>query len=169
MKNKKGFTLVELLAVIAILSILALLVVPNAIGIFGDSRDKFMVAQENQILDASKLFLDDYCNRNALSNYRPLCDNYYKLLKDTTDYTEKYVCIKSLKTAAPNGNPYYKENLEYDGDKCFGSVVVRDDKKTNKTISTKVYIMCSDDSGSVSYTNENAKDADYASTIYGCK
>ena len=40
MKNKKGFTLVEILAVIIILAVIALLVSPMIIGNINDSREK---------------------------------------------------------------------------------------------------------------------------------
>ena len=38
MKNKKGFTLVELLAVIAILAILVILAIPNVIKLYNNAK-----------------------------------------------------------------------------------------------------------------------------------
>ena len=44
MKNKRGFTLVELLAVIAILAILVIIAMPNIMGLFKTARkNSFMV------------------------------------------------------------------------------------------------------------------------------
>ncbi len=43
--NKKGFTLVELLAVIAILAILMLLVTPNVLKLFNEGREDAFVTQ----------------------------------------------------------------------------------------------------------------------------
>ena len=39
--NKKGFTLVELLAVITILAILILIALPNIMGLFNDAKEFF--------------------------------------------------------------------------------------------------------------------------------
>ena len=39
-KNEKGFTLVEMLIVLAVISILVLLVVPNAISILGTANEQ---------------------------------------------------------------------------------------------------------------------------------
>ena len=59
--NKKGFTLVELLAVIAILAILVVVALPNVIGMFGDAKKNsflteckqiYKVAQEKYISDS---------------------------------------------------------------------------------------------------------------------
>lgn len=38
--NEKGFTLIEMLIVLAVISILVLLVVPNAIGILGTANEQ---------------------------------------------------------------------------------------------------------------------------------
>ncbi|UKI58404.1 MAG: prepilin-type N-terminal cleavage/methylation domain-containing protein [Clostridium sp.] len=40
--NKKGFTLVELLAVIAILAILVLVAVPNVLGMFNNAKKRYI-------------------------------------------------------------------------------------------------------------------------------
>ena len=65
MKNKKGFTLVELLAVIAILAILVIIAIPNVLKMFNDSKkNAFMVqarktasvAQEHTVLSSDKTF-----------------------------------------------------------------------------------------------------------------
>ena len=49
MKNNKGFTLVELLAVLSVLAVLMLLAVPNVIGVV--QRDK----NKTYVEDAKKL------------------------------------------------------------------------------------------------------------------
>ena len=45
MENKKGFTLVELLAVIAILAILMLLIMPNVLNLFQNGRKDAFITQ----------------------------------------------------------------------------------------------------------------------------
>ena len=51
--NKKGFTLVELLAVIAILAILILLVAPNILKMFNEGKESIFVQQAQRVMDSS--------------------------------------------------------------------------------------------------------------------
>ena len=68
MKNK-GFTLVELLAVIAILAILITLVLPNVIKIFNDSkRDMFLSEAKNIYKEANRKFVNESVKGNVVSN-----------------------------------------------------------------------------------------------------
>ena len=61
MKNKKGFTLVELLAVIAILAILVIIALPNVMGMFNSAKkssfttelkEVYKVAQQEWMMDS---------------------------------------------------------------------------------------------------------------------
>ena len=51
--NKKGFTLVELLAVIAMLAILILLVTPNILKMFNEGKESVFVQQAQRVMEAS--------------------------------------------------------------------------------------------------------------------
>jgi type IV pilus assembly protein PilA len=55
LKNDKGLTLVELLAVIVILGIIAAIAVPSIGGIINKSKDDAKVADALQIINAAKL------------------------------------------------------------------------------------------------------------------
>ena len=59
MKNKKGFTLVEILAVIIILAVIALLVSPMIIGNINDSREKLYDTQIDNIKSAARNLMID--------------------------------------------------------------------------------------------------------------
>lgn len=55
--NKKGFTLVELLAVIAILAVIALISVPTIANVIRESREDSYVEQERSIVNAAKTYM----------------------------------------------------------------------------------------------------------------
>ena len=49
MNNKKGFTLVELLAVVAILSILVIIALPNIMGMFSNAKERLFLTEVKRI------------------------------------------------------------------------------------------------------------------------
>lgn len=53
MKNNKGFTLIELMAVIIILAVIGLIVFPTAIDSINNSKEKLYKEQVKRILDAA--------------------------------------------------------------------------------------------------------------------
>lgn len=52
--NKKGFTLVELLAVIVVLAIILVIAIPNVLGIIDNSRKDSFISTAKMIVDAAK-------------------------------------------------------------------------------------------------------------------
>lgn len=54
MKNKKGFTLVELLAVIAILAILVIIALPNVMNLFKTAKRNAFETQVRKVAQVSK-------------------------------------------------------------------------------------------------------------------
>ena len=60
MKNKKGFTLVELLAVIAILAILVIIALPNVINMYNKAqKETFLTEAKNIYRESEKVYLSD--------------------------------------------------------------------------------------------------------------
>ncbi len=53
MKNSKGFTLIELMAVIIILAVIGLIVFPTAIESINESKEKLYKEQVKRLLDAT--------------------------------------------------------------------------------------------------------------------
>ena len=56
MKNKKGFTLIELVVVVAILGVLALLIVPNVTNRISEAKEAVLEANIKVINNAIKMY-----------------------------------------------------------------------------------------------------------------
>ena len=54
MKNKKGFTLVELLAVIVILGIIAVIAIPQIMDSLNKARNKISAIEKNRLIDGAE-------------------------------------------------------------------------------------------------------------------
>ena len=106
---KKGFTLVELLAVIAILALLVLVAVPNVLGMFNKAKkDTFLTEVKNIFKESANKYISDnmhnsnegniYC-KSETDSKNPLDmdigDTYYYIEKDSTGKTIKFVVWNS--------------------------------------------------------------------------
>lgn len=70
MKNRKGFTLVELLAVIAILAILVIIALPNVIEMFNNAKKQVFLTEAQTVSSASeKKFLSDSISGKSKNIY----------------------------------------------------------------------------------------------------
>lgn len=124
--NKKGFTLTEILVVIALIGVLLLFVMPNLVKIFSNSVKSTMKVQEKEIEDAALIYLDDYC-KNKIGNN--ICPGTLKRGEN-----KKYSGYINLQTLVNND---YIEEVSLQGDVCTGCVIITDNK-------AKAYITCSD-------------------------
>lgn len=67
--NKKGFTLVELLAVIAIIALIALIAIPNIVGLTDGIKKDQMLDDAKKLISMAKYQVNkDYTIRNALTH-----------------------------------------------------------------------------------------------------
>ncbi|WOV82941.1 type II secretion system protein [Sporosarcina jeotgali] len=104
LKNEKGLTLVELLAVIVILGIIAAIAVPSIGGIIDNSRIKAVKADAQTIISAANMYFAE--NPDATNvNLMTLVDGNYmddigKFVKPTTIDAEPKV------TKATGGNKF---------------------------------------------------------------
>ena len=80
MKNKRGFSLVELLAVIVLLGVIMLIAVPSYSKYIEKTKAAKCEADKAAIIDATKSFITDCIYKNVCATSRPI--------SDYTDYTE---------------------------------------------------------------------------------
>ena len=99
--KKKGFTLVELLAVIAILAILVIIALPNVIGLFQDARKNSFANEVREIFkqSESQWALDSYDISSSGT------DHYYSNLTGSSP-----VCTKLNMSGRSNINYFIKRD-----------------------------------------------------------
>lgn len=86
LKNRKGVTLVELLAVIVIMGIIAAIAVPAIGGLIENSRQKAAEAEYSNILDAARLYAQSEDNVTTFTTADLLSKNYITSVpKNITD------------------------------------------------------------------------------------
>lgn len=74
-KNKKGFTLVELIAVITILGVICMIAIPSYNNYIKKAKDKKCEAEELAIIDATKTFINDCISKNKCATNEKI--SYY--------------------------------------------------------------------------------------------
>ena len=90
MKNKKGFTLVELLAVIAILAILVIIALPNVINMYNKAqKETFLTETKKVYTEAEKKYISSSITGNTIKTISS--ENSSKL--DMTGEKLKYCII----------------------------------------------------------------------------
>lgn len=133
MKNKKGFTLIEILAVVAILGILSLIAVPNVLKYLKTSQEQAMITQENTIAAAANLYNEDYCIHPIGNRTCGVC---------TKSDTISYVKLSVLKNLSLIDEVKFKNSF------CDGVVVWDSEARTKKT-----YLVCGSDYATDSTVN----------------
>lgn len=132
---KKGFTLVELLAVIAILGMIVVIAVPNVMDIFKSSNEGMMISQETSVLDAANIYLNDYCIHPIY--HSSICSvNRY----DDSDSNKVYLCLGNVISTGRIGSVYFKGSTE-----CRGFIVYDKDATEINYSNGKVFLKCGDE------------------------
>lgn len=127
--NKKGFTLVEILAVLVILSLLLILTIPSIKNALTNGKNKINEINKKQIEDAAKIIVDEviYCNMTEIT-------------KDALAETSCSIA----KTKLINGVNIDLKNLELDdkSSKCSGTINVKIDSETYKETIDTTNVIC---------------------------
>ena len=112
-KNEKGLTLIELLAVIVILAIIAAIAIPAIGNIISNSRDKAVLSDAANLLSGAKIAItDNSCGAGAADTGIITCNNtalagYFEGVLASTDtvvynpstkvYTINYTKLGTIK------------------------------------------------------------------------
>ena len=146
--NKKGFTLVELLAVIAILAILMVIAIPGVITLFNNGKENAFVTEVQSVLKAAKTdFMgkamtenipDVYCNvgteegENCYGKEIPDLNtsNKYFVRINSEGKVEKLVVWKTGTTYSYWSDTEYSEDLQVSEITKEASAGEGDDKYT---------------------------------------
>lgn len=132
--NKKGFTLVEVLAVLVILSLLLILTIPSIRDALTNGKNKINEINKKQIEDAAKIIVDEviYCNMTEIAK---------DALKDET--SDEISC-SIAKTKLINGVNIDLKHLELDdkSSKCSGTINVKIDSETYKETIDMTNVIC---------------------------
>lgn len=128
--NKKGFTLVEVLAVLVILSLLLILTIPSIRDALTNGKNKINDINKKQIEDAAKIIVDEviYCNMTEIAK---------KALGDETS-------CSIAKTKLINGVNIDVSKLDLDdkSSKCSGTINVKIDSETYKEKIDTTNVIC---------------------------
>lgn len=132
--NKKGFTLVEVLAVLVILSLLLILTIPSIRDALTNGKNKINEINKKQIEDAAKIIVDEviYCNMTEIAK---------EALKDET--SDEISC-SIAKTKLINGVNIDLKNLGLDdkSSKCSGTINVKINSETYKETIDMKNVIC---------------------------
>ena len=157
-KNKKGFTLVELLAVIVVLAAVMLMAVNSVLPLIGEARTGAFASSANQAIDSvSTVVLSDELKGNnniQCYSFKYLIQNAYltKIEAATAERNSGYDGIIVIdKGASPNTGAYkysiyvvdYSSGFYYGGTGLAAGTIDGDDVQTYENTKT-FYSTCSD-------------------------
>ncbi|MEC2076790.1 type II secretion system protein [Metabacillus fastidiosus] len=117
MKNQRGLTLIELLAVIVILGIIAAIAVPAVNAIMNKSKEDALVVEARNVVNAAKMYVAD---KKPGTNV-----TFSKTAKDQKDHT--------LADYLDNAPDTYSLIVTYDttkSDYTYGNVTLKKDDKS---------------------------------------
>ncbi|BFL48036.1 type IV pilin protein [Lactonifactor longoviformis] len=112
-KNKKGFTLVELIVVLVILAILMAILIPALTGYIRKAQDKQVLAEGRNVLMAAQTALSE--QYEAKTDTGTIADVAEKVKAEISDLTDSELTGNYEVIANPD--TYKVESLKYDNGK----------------------------------------------------
>lgn len=127
--NKKGFTLVEVLSVLVILSLLLILTIPSIRDALTNGKNKINEINKKQIEDAAKIIVDEviYCNMTEIAK---------DALAETSCSNAKIKLINGVDIDVS------KLKLDDKSSKCSGTINVKIDSETYKETIDTTNVIC---------------------------
>lgn len=125
--KKNGFTLTEILVVLALIGLLLVIVVPRIGNSLNKGTEKAMKVQEGELKDAGLMFLEDMC-KNPTKEDKGKCPATIKYNNTTNTYSG-YVLLNTLVSEK------YIDEIKLDKQACNACV-----KYSNNE--AKAYIKC---------------------------
>jgi len=166
---KKGFTLVELLAVIVILAIIALIATPIVLNIIEESK-------ENSILQSAEFYLDavEISIVNQLTHNKKIEDGEYSVLENGNiclEYIENE-CSDELKVEINGQIPKKDSKIVIENSQIVNELSTDITKRTQLNIDDKIVIK--NDKGEVMYpaciiANDSTKQGTQIGAKYNCE
>ena len=131
MKNKKGFTLVELLAIIIILGLVVLIAIPEIMNAFNSAKNKISDIEKKHLIDSSEEAVLEIINCDMT-----ITDFNYLFNKNVTTCSEMQELIigKDIETSVYK--LVEKEHFEDKTAKCNGTVIINTDSNYKVTVDT---------------------------------
>ena len=113
MKNKNGFTLVELIAVIAIMVFIGLIAIPRVLDIINNNRNKGYLEIERRLEEAAaKYIVDEYIDTSTTSiviTKEELIDKGY--IKEVYDLKDNSICDATVEVSNLDSLAKFKVTL----------------------------------------------------------
>lgn len=126
--NKKGFTLVELLAVIAILAILVIVAMPNVLGMFNQAKVNLFVTEVQKMMDISKskFTSEPFSNGGQSIYYSSVENDELKTKELDISGNKKEYFIEMDRNGEFKRVVVYDKNFCYDVYSDYGSLSIGD-------------------------------------------
>ena len=131
MKNNRGFTLTELLAVIVLLSILMLIAVPNIQGALGASKNSIGEYEKKAIKDAAERAVLEVLNCDL---YDSTYNVFGKANTTTCSTMQNYIIGNTVNSTVEllKNNGYFDDKAN----RCSGNITITTDNAYKITVDT---------------------------------
>ncbi len=142
-KKLNGFTFIEILLTITLLSAITLIVVPAAYNYFVKSKTAVMKVQEKHVSDATKVYIEDTC-LNPISEDTDCLINFER----DTDGFKVYSDVIDVQTIIDEG---YISSIELNDTGCSGYIVIEE------TSNVTTYLRCGTEYITTGYEGEEVE------------